>query len=179
MLIDRDRTHDYRQIVGDLSALKDFANQSFDWIVCHNVLEYIENKSAVLKEFDRVLKNGGNLSLVKHNRYGRVMQMAVLLNRFDCASDLLDGHSGSAAQFGTIRYYEDQDVNAMQNNFKIVQTYGLRTFFNLQQNQEIQSDPQWQEQMLNLERRVSQIEAFQNIAFFHHLILQKVDTPRA
>ncbi len=49
----------------------------------------------------------------------------------------------------------------------------MRTFWDLQQNQEIQADPQWQEKMLQIEKRVSDIKEYQDIAFFHHLILEK------
>ena len=36
-----------------------------------------------------------------------------------------------------------------------------------------QSDENWQEQMMQLEMRVSQMEVFRAVAFFHHLILIK------
>ena len=38
-----------------------------------------------------MLKQDGILSIVKHNRPGRVMQMAVLLDDFEKANALLDG----------------------------------------------------------------------------------------
>lgn len=50
---------------------------------------------------------------------------------------------------------------------------GIRTFWDLQQNQEIHRDPQWQEQMLAVETRVAEREEYRAIAFFHHLILKK------
>ena len=45
--------------------------------------------------------------------------------------------------------------------------------FYLQQNQEKHGDEQWQERMMELEMRVSDIEEYRNIAFFHHLIFTK------
>ena len=36
--------HKYNQIVGDISALSQFKDNSFDVIICHNVLEYIDDK---------------------------------------------------------------------------------------------------------------------------------------
>ena len=50
---------------------------------------------------------------------------------------------------------------------------GIRTFWDLQQNQEIQSDPQWKKEMLALEIRVADLEEYKAVAFFHHLILEK------
>lgn len=63
------RDHAYRQIIGDVSALKEFPDNTFDVIICHNVLEYIDDKAAVLNELSRVLKQAGFISLAKHNRF--------------------------------------------------------------------------------------------------------------
>lgn len=54
--------------------------------------------------------------------------------------------------------------------------YGLQTFFDLQQNQERHSDPEWQERILKLERRVSTLPEYQAVAFFHHMIFSKVQS---
>lgn len=35
---------------------------------------------------------------------------------------------------------------------------------------------EWQEKMLQLELRVSQMREYRNIAFFHHLLLKKIET---
>ncbi len=138
--------YQYTQIKGDISTLSQFQDGFFDMIICHNVLEYLDNKEAVLKELTRVLKKDGILSIVKHNRAGRVMQMAVLLDDLKKANELLDGK---------------KDV------------YGIRTFWDLQQNQDKHQEEEWQKEMVQLEMRVSQIQQFRDIAFFHHLLLKK------
>lgn len=173
MLKDAWTDHDYRQVVGDIKALSEFEDNSFDMIICHNVLEYIDDKANVVRELARVLKPGGSISLAKHNRNGRVMQMAVLLDDFDKANALLDGEDSTASKFGAIRYYDDSDVTKWCPELYIEKTYGIRTFWDLQQNQEKHSDEEWQEKMMQLEMRVSKIQEFINIAFFHHLIIRK------
>ena len=65
--------HPYRQIIGSIEALRQMEDGSFDVIFCHNVLEYVPDRAEVLKEFHRLLKPEGFVSLVKHNRPGRVM----------------------------------------------------------------------------------------------------------
>ena len=173
MLKDAWTDNEYRQIIGDVSSLKEFEDKSFDIVICHNVLEYIDDKESVLRELERVLKPNGFISLVKHNRNGRVMQMAVLLDDFDKANALLDGENSTASKFGAIRYYEDSQIEEWDSNVFIEKIYGIRTFWDLQQNQEKHSDEGWQEQMMNLELRVSEIDEFIDIAFFHHLIIRK------
>ena len=165
--------HFYRQIIGSTDALRAMADESFDVIFCHNVLEYALDRKEILREFYRLLKPKGVLSIVKHNRPGRVMQMVVLLNEFEKAHALLNGEDGTAATYGAIHYYEDGDITKWCNGFRIKETFGIRTFWDLQQKQECHKDPEWQEKMIEAELRVSQILPYRDIAFFHHLILEK------
>ena len=173
MLAQQVNTNGYRQIIGSTDELKKLPSDSFDYIFCHNVLEYADDRKIIVGEFYRLLKPSGKLSIVKHNRNGRVMQMIVLLNNFDEANNLLDGHNSNAQQFGTINYYDDKDIIEWCDGFTLQETYGLRTFWDLQQNQEIQKDEDWQKKMIDIEMKVSQNPDFQKIAFFHHLIFEK------
>ncbi|WP_425800770.1 class I SAM-dependent methyltransferase [Desulfitobacterium sp. Sab5] len=173
MINSRIEDNQYLQIKGSLNALEKIESSSFDIVLCHNVLEYVEERLHIVREFARILKDGGILSVVKHNRYGRVMQMLVLLNNFEHANDLLNGKSGYAQKFGRINYYDDQDIIKWSNVFSINEVHGIRTFWDLQQNQEIHKDIEWQKKMLAIETRVSDIEEFKAIASFHHIILQR------
>ena len=175
MLSNAWKDYEYTQIVGDVNALSAFKNETFDMIICHNVLEYIDDKAAVIKALARVLKKDGIMSIVKHNRAGRVMQMAVLLDDFEKADALLDGKDSTASKFGAIRYYEDNDITKWEPQITISDIFGIRTFWDLQQNQQKHGDAEWQEKMLQLELRVSQMREYKNIAFFHHILLKKGD----
>ena len=44
---------------------------------------------------------------------------------------------------------------------------------NMQQNQEIHKDADWQDKMVEIEMRVSDMDGYKDIAFFHHLIIEK------
>lgn len=167
------KDYEYTQIVGDVSALDEFADESFDVVICHNVLEYIDDKETVVKALARVLKKDGIMSIAKHNRAGRVMQMTVLLDDIDKANALLDGENSTASKFGAIRYYEDEDIVKWEPSLFVSDVYGIRTFWDLQQNQEKHGDEDWQKKMMQIEMRVSKLPEFMNIAFFHHLLLKK------
>ncbi|MFL0269377.1 methyltransferase domain-containing protein [Candidatus Clostridium radicumherbarum] len=173
MLKDRFTKNDYKQIKGDEKELKNFQDETFDVILCHNVFEYIVEREYIIKEFSRILKTNGYLSILKHNKPGRVMQMVVLLNNFEHANELLDGKNGHAQQFGTINYYEDKELLKWSDKFMIEKILGLRTFWDLQQNQEIHNDKTWQEKMLEMELKVSELEEYKAMASFHHVILRK------
>ena len=175
MLSNAWKDNEYNQIVGDVNALFLFEDETFDIIICHNVLEYIDDKEAVVKALTRVLKKDGVLSIAKHNRAGRVMQMAVLLDDFEKANALLDGENSTASKFGAIRYYEDDDIIKWASELTVSEVFGIRTFWDLQQNQEKHGDENWQDKMMQLEMRVAQITTYKEIAFFHHLLLKKID----
>ena len=174
MLSNAWKDYEYTQIVGDVNALSGISDETFDIIICHNVLEYIDDKEAVIKALARVLKKDGILSIAKHNRTGRVMQLAVLLDDFEKANALLDGENSMASKFGVIRYYGDKDILEWESNLVISEVFGIRTFWDLQQNQEKHGDEDWQRKMLQLEMRVAQIPEYRDIAFFHHLLLKKL-----
>lgn len=173
MLQNRCTENNYVQIKGSVEELENFEDESFDAILCHNVFEYVRDRTEIVKEFSRILRSKGYLSVIKHNRAGRVMQMAVLLNNFEHANELLEGKNGHAQKFGTIHYYEDQELLSWFHDFKLEKVLGMRTFWDLQQNQEVQKDTAWQEQMLKMELRVSELKEYKAIAFFHHVILSK------
>ena len=99
--------------------------------------------------------------------------MVVLLNDFEHADSLLDGNDGVASKYGAIRYYEDSDIEKWCPELEITRTLGMRTFWDMQQNQEIHKDENWQEKMLKIELRVSDMNEYKNVAFFHHLTLKK------
>ena len=65
--------NDYVLIIQGLDYLKTVPNNSVDVAICHNVLEYAEEKEEILKQLVRILKPEGILSVIKHNLLGRVM----------------------------------------------------------------------------------------------------------
>ena len=173
MLKNRWKDNEYRQIQGDASELSAFEDKTFDVIICHNVLEYIDDKEKIVNELHRILKPGGMLSIVKHNRAGRVMQMAVMSDDIEKANELLDGKNIAASKFGAIKDYEDKMISEWNAGLKCVDSFGIRTFWDLQQNQEKHDLEEWQDKMMQLEMRVSQIDEYRKIAFFHHLLFIK------
>ena len=92
---------------------------------------------------------------------------------FEKANALLDGKNSTASKFGEIRNYEDSDIVTWEPQLTISNVFEIRTFWDLQQNQQKHGEEERQEKMLQLEMRVSQIPEYRDIAFFHHLLLKK------
>lgn len=168
------RVHDnpYKQMVGSTERLKELPAQSFDIVLCHNVLEYVTDREEVLCELHRVLKPDGFISIIKHNKAGKIMQKAVFEYNIDEALRLLDDENVESANFGTINEYEDSELEKYaKGKFRIEKIYGLRMFYALQRN-ELKTGEEWLDTMYKLECRAQEIPKFRDIAFFHHIILR-------
>lgn len=127
-----------------------------------------------MNEFYRILKNDGVLSIVKHNKTGKVMHKAVFEYNIDEALALLQGIDTVSRNFGVIKEYAISELEAMiKNKFTINNIFGIRTFYGIQHNS-LKIEPDWLENMFQLECAVESDPTFSNIAFFQHLILKKV-----
>ncbi len=154
-----------------LSTLED---ASMDVIICHNVLEYVTDMDAILKQFERILKPDGFISIVKHNDIGRVVFYAVLNDDPKAALELLDKDGDEGSIFGNRKVYDgDTILSAFSGKMSLADSYGIRTFYGLSSNNEIKFTEEWYRSMLELEMRAGSMEEYKNIAFFHHLIFRK------
>ncbi len=163
----------YEQITGSIDSLRRMDNDRFDVILCHNVLEYIENRADLIAEFDRLLKKDGILSIVKHNKNGKIMHKAVFENNIDEAMALLHGENVLSQNFGTINAYEMTDLqDCIAEKFVLEKVYGIRTFYGIQPNS-FKCEPDWEERMFMLECAVESEPVYTNVAFFQHLILKR------
>lgn len=165
--------HKFKQIIGGYERLKKIESESYDAVICHNVLEYASEREDIMKELARVLKSNGLLSLIKHNHAGRIMQKVVYENNIDEALMLLDGSDISVLNFGKVNYYNNHDIERWAEDLKIEKIFGLRTFWALQQNNELKSQNEWFEKMIKVEMRVSEMDEFRNVSFFNHLLIRK------
>lgn len=162
----------YQQIVGGIEQLRQMQDASFDIILCHNVLEYLDNRDELFVEFKRLLKPEGFLSIVKHNRAGKVMQKAVFEYKVDETLNLLHNGDAISVNFGAVNEYENDELEKFADGaFKIDKVYGVRIFFGLQRN-ELKTEEDWLENMYKLECTAEAIPEFRDIAYFQHVILR-------
>ena len=166
-------THDYVQLNGKVEVLGRFPDQSFDVILCHNVLEYADNREEIMGEFVRLLKPEGILSVIKHNKPGKIMQKAVFEYNVKETLQLLHNENIVSANFGTINEYENEELETYaKGKLKIINTYGLRMFFALQRN-DLKNSGDWICNMFEIESLAEERPEFRNIAFLHHVIMKR------
>ncbi|MDY6338091.1 MAG: methyltransferase domain-containing protein [Saccharofermentans sp.] len=163
----------YTLVGGGIDYLRDLDADSFDLVICHNVLEYADDKEAILKHLVRVTKPGGILSVVKHNLYGRVMATAVMSDDPKTALSLLD-QGAENSMFGKRDVYSNEWItDLLKDEMTLIDTYGIRTFFGLSSNNDIKYTDDWYQSMLELETKACSIDEYRKVAFFNHLIFAK------
>ncbi len=163
----------YTLVGGGIDYLRDMDADSFDLVICHNVLEYADDKEAILKQLVRVTKPGGILSVVKHNLYGRVMATAVMSDDPKTALSLLD-QGAENSMFGKRDVYSIEWItDLLKDEMTLIDTYGIRTFFGLSSNNDIKYTDDWYQSMLELETKACSMDEYRKVAFFNHLIFEQ------
>ncbi len=161
--------HTYKKILGSLEQVEKFEAESFDIVLCHNVLEYIEEN--YLSELKRVLKQDGKLSIIKHNQVGKIMQAVVFSNDVDQALELLKGNEFRSVSFYSGTTYTIDKLLEM-SKMKLVKYQAIRTFYSLQIN-EVKTQDKWIEKMTEMELSVCDLYPYKDISFLQHVWLMK------
>jgi len=178
-MIENKRTENsYKQIHGGVESLAVFEDGFFDVALCHNVLEYTEDKEPIIAGIMRVLKPGGLLSLVKHNRVGRVFHHAVFWNNPKKALEQANDSANDKSNYlGTQYIYSNDDVAKwiVKHGGKINNILGMRVFYALGQNNSVKYENDWYQNMLALEAHIANIDEYKNAAFHNHLLIVKID----
>jgi len=164
---------DYTLITKGIEYLTMVEDNTYDVVICHNVLEYADDKDTILKELGRVLKPGGKLSIIKHNVFGRALASAVFGDDPKASLNLLSGESEDS-MFGNRDVYPNEYLTDFyEGTMTLEEVYGIRAFFGLSKNNEIKYTDEWYDAMLELENKASTMDEYRRIAFFNHLIFEK------
>ena len=95
---------------GDLSDLPGLVEDA-DLVLCHGVLEMVDDPAASLSAIAGVLRPGGHLSLLVAQRHAAVVARA-MAGHFQAARELLDGDAASAGRSGH-RFTHDELVDLL------------------------------------------------------------------
>jgi S-adenosylmethionine-dependent methyltransferase len=117
---------------------------SFDVVLCHNVLQYVDDVPALLAALAGVLKPGGWLSLIGVNRYALPYRAAFSRGDLVDAYAQLDQRSEVSSLFGaTMTEYTAEEIVALlpDAGCELVQHYGVRCLCDYWGTNELKSDP--------------------------------------
>ncbi|MFC3928332.1 class I SAM-dependent methyltransferase [Streptococcus caprae] len=168
-----DEAQTFTKILGSLEKLDNIADETFDLICCHNVLEYIapDERPLYLNAFRRLLKPGGQLSIIKHNTVGKVLQSVVFSNDVDTALQLLKGGDFKSLSFAQGKTYDIAELVEI-SQLALEDYQGIRTFYSLQPNT-FKTEADWLEKMTTIELAVCNEKPYKDISFLQHVWLRK------
>ena len=172
----RDNCSKYACIHGGIEEVRKQSIAAFDLVICHNVLEYVPDKERILTELANVLKQGGRLSIVKHNPAGRILAYSVFSDDPEAALVLLEDGDHENNMFGKRDTYSNEYLikQVSRRGLSLEDRFGLRTFFGLSSNNDKKYTKKWYDNMLALEMKTCNLDEYKNIAFFNHLIFRKI-----
>ena len=116
---------------GEASHLADvFEPAPFDIVLCHNVLEYVDDPVAALRSFLGLMRNSSAiLSLLVRNQAGEVLKAALNNGDLAAAEQNLSTEWGRESLYGgDVRFFTPESLEAMlkEASFTIVARRGVR-----------------------------------------------------
>lgn len=160
-----------------MEALPDLvAPASFDVVLSHNVLQYVEDMPVALALLTRTLRPGGLLSVISVNRYSEVYRAALQQMDPAAALDQLDATTHSAGLFEvTVRRYTADDVIDRLGPLgcRLLAQYGIRCLTDYMADNELKADPAFFADLERLEIAVSGRHPYYLTARMFHIIARK------
>jgi len=163
-------------IHGDASQLAAlFPAASFDLIVCHNVLEFVEDPCAVLHATARALRDSsGMISILVRNRPGEVLKAAILNGDLAAAELNLTAEWGDESLYeGRVRLFTAVGLQAMllESSFVATAERGVRVLSDYLPPKVSRSDEY--ERIFELERALGRRTEFAAVARYTHLLARR------
>lgn len=173
-----DRLHVVQAAAEDAPEL--FAADDFDLVLCHNLLQYVEDRRAVLAAVMAPLRVGGLLSVLGPN--GEFDPLRTAIRGLDPrrALDELDSDVSYAPLLGLeLPVCRAAEIlgNLVELGVDLVIRYGIRCVSDFMLDNDISSDPEFVAELERLELAMSDRMPYLLTARFFHLIARR--GPRA
>jgi ubiquinone/menaquinone biosynthesis C-methylase UbiE len=157
--------------VSDLADLIDSTADPVDVVLCHGVLEVVDDPAAALATIRRVLRPGGTLSLLVAQRHAAVIARA-MAGHFPQALALLAGEPDASAPSRTgHRFAADEAASLLVGaGFEIASIHGVRVFADLVPGSLVDLEPGAAAALVELERTVAERAEYFPLATQLHLL---------
>jgi S-adenosylmethionine-dependent methyltransferase len=145
-----------RAVQGDLDTLPDVVPAgSADAVLCHGVLEIVDDPARALEAIGTALRPGGVLSLLVNQRHAAVVARA-MAGHFGQAQDLLDAAPGTAPNHP--RRFTVDELAALLDRagFEPTATHAVRVFVDLVPSSLVDLEPGAADRLVELELAVAE-----------------------
>ena len=153
---------------GEISGLLDVVGEaSADVVLCHGVLEVVEDPAAALGIIAKVLRPGGTLSLMVAQRHAAVVARA-MAGHFQQARAVLAGDSSGKAG----RRFTSDEISGLLDGagFTTVAIHGIRVFADLVPGTLLDLEPGSAQALVELEQDVATRPEFLPLATQVHML---------
>jgi S-adenosylmethionine-dependent methyltransferase len=162
-----------RGVLGDTAELKDVAGEgAADAVLCHGVLEVVDDPAQALQAIAQVLRPGGVFSLLVAQRNAVVLARALAGHLAEAHEALLDPDGRWGPSDPMPRRFDEAGVSRLLETagLDVHTVHGVRTFADLVPSAFVDSEPGAADALGELERAASQHPAFRAIATQLHVI---------
>ena len=115
---------------GDAAQLANLFQGSFDVILCHNILEYVDNPCAVLRSAARALRDPSSIiSVLVRNQAGEVLKAAIQEGDLAATEHNLTAEWGHESLYGgRVRLFTAESLRAMllESSLAVTAERGVR-----------------------------------------------------
>ncbi|GAA1920196.1 methyltransferase [Streptomyces sodiiphilus] len=170
-----------RGVQGDTTDLLDVAGRGrYDLVLCHGVLEYVENPPAGLRAVAGTLRpGGGTLSLLAAGLGGAVLSRAVAGRFAEARQALLDPAGRWGPADPVPHRFTVEELTALVTGAGLVpgQVHGVRVFTDLVPGALVDTEPEALQALVRLEAEAAGLPAYQAIAGQLHVLAELPDHP--
>jgi SAM-dependent methyltransferase len=165
-----------RGVQGDAAGLLEVvAAQSVDVVLCHSVLEVVDDPTAALAAVTQTLRPGGVVSVLAANRAAVVVHRAVA-GRFEEALHALRDPAGRYAPSDPVpRRFASADLELLvaSSDLTVFAVHAVRVFADLVPGGLLDSDPMLTDALLELEAAAAERPEFRDVATQLHMLARR------
>lgn len=164
---------------GDASQCAElFEAGSFNLILCHNVLEFVDDPSAVLRSAASLLRNESSIiSILVRNQAGEVLKAALLNGDLTAAERNLASEWGEESLYGgTVRLFTPESLRAMisESSLAAAAERGVRIMADYLPPKVSRVDEY--ERIFDLERKLGRRPTFAAVARYTQILAHRSDS---
>ena len=163
---------------GDAAQLTDlFPAASFDVVLCHNILEFVDDPTSVLRDAARLLRDtSAILSVVVRNQAGEVFKAALQTGDLAAAETNLTAEWGSESLYGgKVRLFTARGLRAIlkATSLAVIVERGVRVVADYLPPRVSRSSQY--SQILELERKLGTQPEYAAVARYTHCLARRME----
>jgi S-adenosylmethionine-dependent methyltransferase len=163
---------------GDAAQLANlFHAESFDLILCHNILEYVDDPCAVLRSAARSLRDPSSvISVLVRNQAGEVLKAAIQDGDLAAAEHNLTAEWGHESLYGArVRLFTAESLQAMllESSLAVTAERGVRVMSDYLPPRVSRNDEY--KRIFELERKLGRRREFTAVARYTHSLAHRAD----